>query len=259
MQDLNRDAVQQRLEALGFTVHPIVETEDSRQPDLVVRADGTTMYVEVKTRVEDHVLRAKMEAVRVGETAEILTGLDKHNGLSKEIKHASTQLSAAAAPDDLRLLWYRADRGPFVHDALDQIGATLYGMRMVLVESASRQEQRHCAYAGYADFHRFQEIDGAMVEVDGLITLLLNPFSPRKVAFTASRIARVVHPSVFDVERAGEEGTLFIADGQAPRHSDVEMLKHLGSKYPMFQFLRFLQHCAGTVMTTIDGSQGVSN
>lgn len=259
MQDLNRDAVRQRLEALGFTVHPIVETVDSRQPDLIARADGATMYVEVKTRVEDHVLRAKMEAVRVGETAEILTGLDKRNSLSTEIKHASTQLSAAAARDDLRLLWYRADRGPFVQGALDQIGATLYGMRMVLVESASRQEPRHCAYAGYADFHRFQEIDGAMVEVDGLITLLLNPFSPRKVAFTASRIARVVHPSVFDVERAGEEGTLLIADGQAPRHSDVEMLKHLGSKYPTFKFLRFLQHCAGTVMTTIDGSQGVSN
>jgi Archaeal holliday junction resolvase (hjc) len=259
MTDPNRGVVQARLEAIGFTVHAIPESDTLPQPDLVAHAEGVTMYVEVKTRVEDSVLRARMEAVPVGATAAILTNLDKHNSLSADIKHACSQLKAAASPDDLRLLWYRADSSPFVHDALDQIGATLYGIRMVVVESPSGQQARACAYAGHADFYRFQDIDGTMVEVDRLITLLLNPFSPRRAAFAASRIAKVVHPSVFDVDRAAEAGTLFIADGEAPRHSDAAILGHLGAKYPACKFVRLLQHCAGTVLTTIDGSQGMSN
>lgn len=260
MQDLNRDAVQERLEALGFEVKPIAESNSSRQPDLVARADSATMYVEVKTRVEDVALRAEMEAVSVGATTAILTGLDKHNALSDAIKHASSQLAVAASPHDFRLLWYRADNSPFVHDALEQIGATLYGTRMVVIESHSGPLPRACVYAGHADFYRYQDIDGAMVEVDHLITLLLNPFSPRRSAFSASRIATVVHPSVFDVDKAAQDGTVFVVDGSAPRHSDDELLSHLRAKYPSDKFYGFVRHCAGTVITTIDGrSRGVSS
>jgi hypothetical protein len=132
-------------------------------------------------------------------------------------------------------------------------------MRRVLINSPAGQQQKHCAYAGYSDFYRFPEIDGVMVEVDDRITLFLNPFSPRKICFAASPLAKAVRSSVFDVEQAGSDDTLFIADGDAPRRNDEDLLKHLEAKYPGFQFVRFLQHCAGTVMTTIDGSQGVSN
>lgn len=259
MLDLNREVVQKRLAALGFTVDPIPET-DARRPDLVARADGATMYVEVKTRIEDGVLRANMEAVPVGATATILTGLDKHNALSSEIKHANSQLRAVASPEDFRLLWYRADSSPFVHDARDQIGATLLGIRMVVVEGRAGTQARACVYAGRADFYRFQDMDGAMIEVDGLITLLLNPFSPRKTAFAASRIATVVSSSVFDVEKAAQDGSCYVADGDAPRHSDEALLDHLRAKYPSHTFIRFMHHCAGTVITTIDGrSKRASN
>jgi hypothetical protein len=78
-----------------------------------------------------------MEAVRIGETTEILTDLDKHNSISAEVKHASRQLDAVASEQDFRLLWYRADRGPFVSNTKEQIGSTLYGMRMVLAERPS--------------------------------------------------------------------------------------------------------------------------
>lgn len=220
------------------------------------------MYVEVKTRSKDRVLRASMEAVPIGGAVEILTDLDKHNSLSAEIKHASSQLSSAASPDDFRLLWYRVNKGPFVHDTKKQIGSTLYGMRMVLAESPGHEIRPwHCAYAGYADFFRFQDIDGTMVEEDGLIALFLNPFSPRRGAFASSRIARVLgaDDAVFDVEREIAEGKLFAADGDAPRRNDVDLLAHLTAKYPGVKFIRFLRHCAVTIMTTTDGSQGMSN
>lgn len=137
------------------------------------------MYVEVKTRSEDRVLRGCMEAVRIDEIAEILTDLDKHNSISAEVEHASRQLDAISQKQDLRLLWHRAGRGPFVSNTKEQIGSTLYGMRMVLAARPPLPLRPwHCAYAGHADFFRFREIDGVMVEVDGLISLFLNPFSP---------------------------------------------------------------------------------
>lgn len=262
MNDPNRDAVQVRLEALGFEVRPIPEPSTSVQPDLVAHSDGVTMYVEVKTRSEDRVLRGRMEAVRIGETAEIRTDLDKHNSISAEVEHVNRQLNAIALKQDFRLLWYRADRGPFVSSTKEQIGSTLYGMHMVLAARPPLPLRPwHCAYAGYADFFRFWDINGVMVEVDGLISLFLNPFSPRDDAFAASRISRVLaaDDAVFDIQQAIADGKLFAAGGDAPRRKDAALLAYLASKYPDTTFVRFLPSVGVTTMTTIDGSQGVSN
>lgn len=220
------------------------------------------MFVEVKTRSEDRVLRGHMEAVRIGEEVEIRTDLDKHNSISAEVEHASRQLNAIAQEHDLRLLWYRADRGPFVSNTKEQIGSTLYGMRMVLADRPMHARRPwQCAYAGYADFFRFREVDGVMAEVDGLISLFLNPFSPRGDAFATSRIAKVLaaDDAVFDIQRAIADGKLFAAGGDAPRHDDAALLAHLTSKYPETTFVRFLRSVGVTSMTTIDGSAGVSN
>jgi hypothetical protein len=46
------------------------------------------MFVEVKTRMVDYVLRSKMESVRIGSTESILVPLDKHNSLSADIEKA---------------------------------------------------------------------------------------------------------------------------------------------------------------------------
>jgi Holliday junction resolvase-like predicted endonuclease len=260
--DPNRDAVQARLDALGFEVRSIPETTKSRQPDLLAQAEGTTMYVEVKTRSEDRVLRGRMEAVGIGKTDEIVTDLDKHNSISAEVKHASSQLCAAASQQDFRLLWYRADRGLFVSNTKEQIVSTLYGMRMVLAERPPfGLRPWYCAFAGHADFFRFREIDGVIIEADGLISLFLNPFSPRKGAFMTSRIARLLgaDDAVFNIQRELDEGKLFAADGDAPRRNDPELLAHLTVKYPGIKFIRFLRGVSVTVMTTIDWSKGVSN
>lgn len=161
------------------------------------------------------------EAVHIGETDAILIDLDKHNSISAEVKHASRQLRAAASAQDFRLLWYRADNGLFVNDTKEQIGSTLYGIRMVLAElQPFGLRPWHCAYAGHADFYRFPEIDGVMVEVDRLITLFLNPFSPRREAFASSRIARLIQESVLDIDQAVVQGKLFAADGDVPRGDD---------------------------------------
>ena len=220
---------------------------------MLARADEQTLYVEVKTRTEDADLRAKIELVPAGMMAAVLTDLDKRNSISADIKHAQSQLSAVAGPDDFRLLWFRADNRLFVHDALEQIGATLYGIRLVIVGEPGDERPRACVYASHADFYRFREIDGTMVEVDRLITLFLNPFSPRRRAFTRSRIAQVLRSSVFDVDKASQDRVVYVAGGDAPRDNDEELLEHLRSRYPGETFHCFAKARAGTVVTTIDG------
>jgi Holliday junction resolvase len=91
MHDPNREAVRKRLEALHFTVGTVPEVPNEKRPDLVALKGNTTMFVEVKTRVEDTNLRAKMESVGIGEAKSFLMSLDKHNSLSVEVERADAR------------------------------------------------------------------------------------------------------------------------------------------------------------------------
>jgi hypothetical protein len=255
VRDSKRDAVQRRLELLGFNVKSIDEHESECRPDLLAIADQRKLYVEVKTRTGDRNLRAQMESVLAGQTAAALTALDKHNSISADIEYARNQLASLAMQDDFRLLWFQADNGLFVHNALEQIGATLYGIRMIIEGEPGAERPCACIYAGHADFYRFPEIDGVIVEVDQLITLLINPFSARRQDFAQSHIARVLGDSVFDVNKAEAKGILCIAAANAPRRDDNALLDHLRGRYPDRTFHRFIKAFAGTVVATIDGRE----
>ena len=253
MHDPNRELVRKRLEALGFKVDLVPEVPNKKRPDLVASKDNSTMFVEVKARVEDTELRANMESVGIGVTRSILISLDKHNALSTDVEKANTQLGAGAAPDDFRLLWFRVDNGPFVHDAREQVGATLLGIRMVFTEYNAERRARPCVYAGYADFFRCREIDGAMIEVDSELTLILNQFSQRREAFACSPICAAVSPAIVDVQRNTPEDLYYVIDDSDVNRKDEDaLLAFLRTKYPMDTFLHFAPHCAGTTVTTID-------
>ncbi len=252
MHDRNRESVGKRLEALGFKVDVVREVPNEKRPDLVASKDNTTMFVEVKVRVEDRELRAKMESVGVGATKSIVISLDKHNSLSEHVEKANAQLGAAAASDDFRLLWFRADSGPFVHDPREQIGATLLGIRMVFAERNAERRVRPCIYAGYADLFRCREIDGVMIEIDGALTLVLNQFSQRQEAFACSPICAAVSPAIVDVQRNTREDLYYVVDSDVNRRDEDALLAFLRTKYPRDAFFHFASHCAGTTVTTID-------
>jgi hypothetical protein len=211
------------------------------------------MFVEVKKRVVDTKLRGAMEVVRPGKTEIICTSVDKQNSLSTDLEQANRQLRQVAGSSDLRLLWYRVDDNPFVPPFTDQLGSTLYGIRGVAVDEPSGRRLRTCVYAGYADFFRFTEIDGAMLEIDHLISLFLNPFSPRLESFRASKIATLLADALFDVEVSEARGDLYIVAADAPRRDDAQLLRHLRDRYPAHNIVEFVQVYAGTTMTTIDG------
>jgi hypothetical protein len=256
MPDPNQELVKQRLEALGFEVAVVPEVPGEKRPDLRVLKDGTTMFVEVKTRLVDSVLRGMMESVRIGATESLLVPLDKRNSLSTIVEKANIQLGAAADQHEFRLLWFRAANDVFVQNPREQIGATLLGIRMVLAVRNGQERPEHCIYAAHADFFRYREIDGAMIEdEDGAITLILNQFSPRHEAFACSPICEAIAPAVMDVQRSERENRCYVIDSNVNRKDDDALLGFLRTKYPTDEFLHFLQHASITTVTTIDARE----
>lgn len=256
--DPGREPVKKRLEALGFQVADIPEHPTELRPDFRATKQDVSMLVEVKTRTEDSELRAKMESVGLGNTESVLTPLDKHNSLSSDVQQANEQLKKIATADEFRVLWFRADNGLFAQDACQQIGATLFGIKQVFVNRAGQQIVLPCVYAGYADFFRYTDIDGVITEVDGGLTLLPNPFSPRKDAFSQSPIAAAVSPAILDLQRNEREGLCYVVDANINRKSESEVLDYLRKKHPAHEFLKFGIHTASTVVTTIDAGGLVS-
>jgi hypothetical protein len=257
MRDQDSDDIKKLLEHLGFTVHSVPEATTEKRPDLVATSGGSRMFVEVKTRVQDSKLRADMEAVPVGETKPILTPLEKHPTLSAEIKDANEQLRTMAAANDYRLLWFRASNDLFVHGARDQIISTLLGIRVVDATRDGNRRPVRCAYAGFADFYRFREIDGTIVEKGNLLTLILNRFSERYAAFKGSHICKVLPSTVIvDVAQADQDGDCYVVDGSVNRYDDEAVLAFLRAKYPQDSFHEFLSHNAGTTVTVIDARSG---
>lgn len=256
MRDPGRGPVRKRLEALGFQVDDVAEDPKQKRPDFCASKSGTTMFVEVKTRTEDAELRASMESVGVGATESILVSLDKHNSLSSHVEKANAQLGAAASADDLRLLWFRADNGLFAQDAREQIGATLLGIRTVFAKRKGARRVRPCLYAGYADFFRCQAIDGAMLEVDGALTLIPNQFSPRQDALAYSPIYKAIAPAILDVRQSDRDDICYVIDSDVDRKDNDALLGFLRGKYPADEFLCFKPYCAGTTVTTIDACRG---
>jgi hypothetical protein len=253
MQDRDSDHVRVHLERLGFTVERIKQARLAKRPDLLAVRDNTRMFVEVKARVQDSALRTQMETVPVGATESILTPLEKQNVLSSEVKDANDQLQALASAGDLRVLWCRADNDLFVHGAREQIVSTLLGIRVVDCARGGARGLMRCAYAGFADFYRFREIDGAIVEKDGGLTLVLNQFSRRHAAFAGSHLCKSLPPeAIVDVARAAQDGLCYVVDGEVDRHDDQAVLAFLRTKHPSDTFHGFVPHRAGTSVTVID-------
>lgn len=253
MLDRDSRAVMEQLEHRGFTVAHVPEVENEKRPDLLATSDGTRMFVEVKARVHDATLQAEMEAVPVGATRAVLTPLEKHNSMSADVKDANDQLGAIALAGDYRLLWFRADNDLFVHGAREQIVSTLLGFRVVECARGGHRRQSYCAYAGFADFYRFVEIDGAIIEKDAVLTLVLNQFSRRYAGFACSHLSKSLdRAAIVDVERAAQEGDCYVVDGPVNRRDDEEVLEFLRAKYARDTFFRFAAPSAGTWVTAID-------
>lgn len=251
----DEDAVKKRLEALNFTVERIQEDPKLSKPDLHATKDAEVYYFEVKTRKLHAELRLKMESVGIGKTDSMLVPLDKQNWLSRDIKKAREQLINLAAPTDFRVLWYRADSSPFVQGAREQLVATLLGIRMVFGQSNGEKRIRPCVYADFSDYWRYKDIDGSIVELDGLLNLIPNELSPRREAFSRSALFGILREAAVDIQRLEESDLCYIVEPNMDRKDDAAVLASLRTKYPGHEFQRFGPAVAGTTVTTIDGSE----
>lgn len=249
-------AVKKRLEALGFRVEHIPEDPKLSKPDLRATKSTEVYYFEVKTRELDAELRSKMESVAVGKTESMPVSLDKQNWLSGDIKKAGEQLKSLAGPTDFRVLWYRADSKPFVQDAREQLGSTLLGIRMVFGQRNGGKRVRPCVYAGFSDYWRYRDIDGSIVEADGLLNLIPNEFSPRREAFSKSALFEILREAAVDIQGLERNDLCYIVEPNVDRKDDAAVLASLRTKYPGHEFNAFGPAVAGTIVTTIDGRGG---
>ncbi len=249
------EAIKKRLEALSFGVERIPEDPKLSTPDLRATKDAEVYYFEVKTRTLDAELRSKMESVGIGKTESMLISLDKQNWLSGDIKKAEEQLQSLAAPTDFRVLWYRVDSSPFVQDAREQLVSTLLGIRMVIEQRNGEERVHRCVYAGHADYWRYKDIDGSIVEVDGLLNLIPNEFSPRREAFSRSALFGILREAAVDIQRLEENNLCYIVEPSVDRKDDAAILASLRTKYPGHEFQAFVPAVAGTTVTTIDGRE----
>lgn len=251
MKDRDAQHVERLLAARGFAVRP-VDVAEATTPDILAELTGKRTFVEVKARRLDAGLRKAMWAVRVGEPEVLATSIAKHNTISAEVRKANEQLEASAGPEDFRLLWYRADRGPFTHGAHSQVVSTLFGVRFARTRHGGHLP---CMYAAHADFHRYRSIDGAVVEQDDIIRLFANEFSPRHLSFIESPVMAALAKGALvpDLREGERRGACCIVEGaNVDRSDDEALIAYLRSKYPEREIESFFEPEVVTHMTTID-------
>lgn len=124
---------------------------------------------------------------------------------------------------------------------------------MVFGQRNGEKRVRPCVYAGFADYWRYKDIDGSIVEVDRLLNLIPNEFSPRREAFFQSALFRILHETAVDIQKLEENDLCYIIEHSVDRKDDAALLASLRTKYPGHEFRAFGPAVAGTTVTTIDG------
>lgn len=238
--DQQSSYVQKALESLGFKAEIIPEDQTKRQADLRITELPYATYIEVKSRLIDEKAKKVIEtAVPGGPVVSYSGEAGKQNYFSSLVQDASEQLAATAGQLDYRVLWFLANAIPEFVAADEQMRATLLGIRHVFCKRAGENKYLPCYYAGYADFYRYKDLDGAVIQNKEGAVLLVNEFSPRVKGFKESSIYQCFAGKnaarLASLEE--EKGNGFLLDGNVDRKNEKQVLEYLRVKYPEVEFL----------------------
>jgi len=232
--------VQQSLASLGFAAEIIPEDQSRRQADLKIANASYTTYIEVNSYPVDEKAKKVIDSPISGGPIVTYSGeAGKQNHFSSLVQDANEQLSATAGERDYRVLWFLATAIPEFVAADEQMRATLLGIRHVFCKRAGENKYLPCYYAGYADFYRYQDIDGAIIQNKEGAVLFVNEFSPRTIGFRESALC-----ALFTQKNAARipsqedrKGGAFVVDGDVNRKDEKQVLEYLRNKYPEVEFL----------------------
>jgi hypothetical protein len=99
---------------------------------------------------------------------------------------------------------------------------------MVFGQRNGEKRIRPCVYAGFFDYWRYRDIDGSIVEVDGLLNLIPNELSPRHEAFSKSALFEILREAAVDIQGLERNDLCYIVELNVDRRDDTACLLHSG-------------------------------
>ena len=238
--DTQANYVKLILESLGFKSELIPQEQHQRRADIKVSDTSHATYIEVKSRLADETANKAIQSAIPGGPVVTYSGeAGKQNHFSSLVQEANLQLTATAGPLDYRVLWFLATAVPEFVAADEQMRATLFGIRHVFCKRAGENKYLPCYYAGYSDFYRYKDIDGAIIQNKEGAVLLINEFSPRLNNFKESTLCKYfVQKNATRIPSQEEaKGNGYIVDGDVSRKDEKKVLEYLRKKYPGVEFL----------------------
>jgi len=245
MADPHRQIVQQKLEAVGYTVIEIPEG-NGLSADLAANGPDLGLVVEVKARRDDIERAREFNTGPAGRVIESLSLIVHDHFLSDVVHHAARQITSSQQHySGLGVLWFRADPDLGISHADEKMLTTLLGKRSVNVRGPDGIiSLATCYLAGYADFYRYPGIDLAVVEdPEDKARLLVNPYSRRLDDVRASRLVAAVAErepgAIIDLHRLETPEKGYVLWGDFSRKCEETVLAELKKLYPDRDFQLF--------------------
>jgi hypothetical protein len=235
--DPHADEVREALARLGYSVEPIpTTTEDSA--DLWVHAGDDCLIVEVKARIDD--LDVVEDLARSPSTVITREGQGgRTDQLGRIVHKARNQIVASQVNlRGLGVLWFRETPALGPSHAARTMMANLLGIRVVCFHRHAEFNFADALLTGRTDFHRYPEIDAAVLEDERGFRLLINPYSPRRGLVRKTRLH--CHcgrfNAVFDVEALESTDQHFVLRSDVDRADDAAVLEALAEQHAGYRF-----------------------
>jgi hypothetical protein len=225
------------LEEIGYNVDRIPESVEERA-DLWATNAEDRLTVEVKSRVDDMEV-AKDLHTSPGKIVTRDTPIERTDALGRIVKKARDQI-VASQPDypGLGVLWFRPAPVLGISDAANQMKANLLGIRTVSFQREKRFYFGTAYLTARTDFHRFPELNVAILEQNEEFQLIVNPFSPRIEHVRASLLFRYFNDrgAAFDLEQLKPDEHNFVLRAEIDRADEAAVLEELARQNPGHRF-----------------------
>jgi hypothetical protein len=252
--DPHADHAAEILTEIGYTVERILETTDETA-DLWAHSGSDRLTIEVKSRVDDLDV-VKELAAAPGTVVTRETPLVRSDPLGRMIRKARSQIRASQSGyPGLGVLWFRPDPVLGVSNAIEQVKANLLGSRWVSYRLDGQFGFAPAFLVAPTDFHRFPDLDAAVLQKQDELQLVVNPFSARKDPLRATRLHHYFDAggAVIDLDRLASGKDHFILRCELDRADKPAVLAALAHQHPGHAFT-FSNMQAFSGITTINRS-----
>ena len=230
------ERVVKSMRELGFDPKKIAECRDKRTCDFSAGHGGDSYLIEAKMRAEDEEI---LSAMRRGDWSVKRQSQGHSNPISKIVRDSVNQLDAVKTDTDTyRMIWISLVHFPDEDLCFKQIVYTLYGIEDIVFKCVDAQREMSgllCFYFTHSEFHRFPQLDAAILERRGGFTLCLNEFSKNHDRLCQSGLVRqlrgrkgILIPKEWELRN-----NCLLVEGDLDRSKPEVVLEHVKSKYKL--------------------------